>query len=58
MRRKGRLLISLALAAAIALMLPAVAHAQVPDVFDHTDNLEPQGISERTVPLTGAGSGI
>ena len=58
MRRKGRLLISLALAAAIALMLPAVAHAQVPDVFDYTDNLEPQGISERTVPLTGAGSGI
>ena len=61
MRKRSRLLISLALGAAIALMLPAIAQAQVPVVdenFEFTDNLVPMGISERTVPLEGAGSGI
>jgi len=61
MRRQSRLLISLALGAAIALMLPAVAHAQFPEVFDnfdYTENMQPQGISERSVPLSGAGSGV
>ncbi|HSI97722.1 MAG TPA: hypothetical protein VK926_05125, partial [Gaiellaceae bacterium] len=49
------------LATAVTLALPLTASASVSDAvstFTYTQNMHPMGYSERTVPLSGPGSGI
>ena len=60
MRTPARVVV-LSLAAAVALMLPLAAHADVADAvstFTYTKNMHPQGYSPRVVPTTGPTSSI
>jgi hypothetical protein len=60
MRTPARLVL-LSLTAAVALMLPLAANADVADAvstFTYTKNMHPQGYSPRVVPFTGPTSGI
>ena len=60
MRTYARLVV-LSLTAAVALMLPLAANADVADAvstFTYTKNMHPQGYSPREVPFTGPTSGI